>query len=243
MTNIVTPIAHNLAQVQERIAQAAQRAGRDPAGITLVAVTKTQPPDDVRAVVEAGVNDVGENRIEDAAPKMAAVDHPGVRWHMIGHVQSRKARTVIAAQFTLIHSVDSFKLAERLSRLAAEAGRVQPILLECNVSGESAKSGFPLADTQRWAEWLPEVERLAQLPNLHMQGLMTMAPMVEHPELTRPYFARLRALRDYLSQHLPSPSPAWAELSMGMTDDFESAIAEGATLVRVGRAIFGERNL
>jgi pyridoxal phosphate enzyme (YggS family) len=135
--------------------------------------------------------------------------------------------------------VDSLRLAERLSRAALEAGQRQAVLLECNVSGEASKAGLAAADPARWEALVPEVEAIAALPGLRLRGLMTMAPIVPAPEEARPYFARLRALQDYLARQVPGAS--WAELSMGMTDDFEAAIAEGATLVRIGRAIFGER--
>ena len=232
----------NIENVTARIAAAAQRAGRDPSEIQLVAVTKTYPAEVVLAAAEAGLTDFGENRIEEAAPKMRAVARPDLRWHMIGHVQSRKAREVALAGFVLVHSVDSLKLAERLSKAAAEAERVQPILLECNVSGEAAKSGFEaFGDSGRWERLLSTFETGLKLPGVRVQGLMTMAPIVEHSEAARPYFARLRELRDFLAAHLPAEPETWQTLSMGMTDDFEAAIVEGATLVRVGRALFGER--
>jgi len=232
----------NIENVTARIAAAAQRAGRDPSEIQLVAVTKTYPAEVVLAAAEAGLTDFGENRIEEAAPKMRAVARPDLRWHMIGHVQSRKAREVALAGFVLVHSVDSLKLAERLSKAAAEAERVQPILLECNVSGEAAKSGFEaFGGPGRWERLLSTFETGLKLPGVRVQGLMTMAPIVEHSEAARPYFARLRELRDFLAAHLPAEPETWQTLSMGMTDDFEAAIVEGATLVRVGRALFGER--
>ena len=232
----------NIENVTARIAAAAQRAGRDPSEIQLVAVTKTYPAEVVLAAAEAGLTDFGENRIKEAAPKMRAVARPDLRWHMIGHVQSRKAREVALAGFVLVHSVDSLKLAERLSKAAAEAERVQPILLECNVSGEAAKSGFEASGGPgRWERLLSTFETGLKLPGVRVQGLMTMAPIVEHSEAARPYFARLRELRDFLAAHLPAEPETWQTLSMGMTDDFEAAIVEGATLVRVGRALFGER--
>jgi pyridoxal phosphate enzyme (YggS family) len=232
----------NIENVTARIAAAAQRAGRDPSEIQLVAVTKTYPAEVVLAAAEAGLTDFGENRIEEAAPKMRAVARPDLRWHMIGHVQSRKAREVALAGFALVHSVDSLKLAERLSKAAAEAERVQPILLECNVSGEAAKSGFEASGGPGgWERLLSTFETGLKLPGVRVQGLMTMAPIVEHSEAARPYFARLRELRDFLAAHLPAEPETWQTLSMGMTDDFEAAIVEGATLVRVGRALFGER--
>ena len=232
----------NISKVKDRIAAAAQKAGRDPSEIKLVAVTKTKPVEAVRAAAEAGLRDFGENRIEEAAPKIVAVGREDVHWHMIGHVQSRKALPVARAGFALVHSVDSLKLAGRLSRVAAEAGRVQPILLECNVSGEAAKEGFAAwGGPARWETLLPEWEKIVALPGVRVHGLMTMAPVVSQGEAARPVFRRLRELRDYLHAHLPFAGGDWRELSMGMTDDFEAAIAEGATLVRIGRAIFGER--
>jgi pyridoxal phosphate enzyme (YggS family) len=232
----------SISKVRDRIAAAAQRAGRDPLEITLVAVTKTHLAEVVRAAAEAGLRDFGENRIEEASPKIAAVGRGDVHWHMIGHVQSRKAREVARAGFALVHSVDSLKLAGRLSRYATETGRVQPILLECNVSGEAAKEGFAAwGGPARWETLLPEWEKIRTLSGVRVRGLMTMAPIVPESEAARPVFQRLRELRDYLRAHLPLAGGNWRELSMGMTDDFEAAIAEGATIVRIGRAIFGER--
>jgi pyridoxal phosphate enzyme (YggS family) len=236
----MTSLSANIVIVKERIAAAAARAGRDPAEITLVAVTKTHSAEVVRAAAEAGLTDFGENRIEEAAPKIAAVGRGDVRWHMIGHIQSRKAREVARAGFALVHSVDSLRLSERLSRAAQEAGRVQPILLECNVSGEAAKEGFAAwGGAASWEALLPQFETVLALPGVRVLGLMTMAPIVPDPKAARPFFRRLRELRDYLRTQLPRDD--WRELSMGMTDDFEAAIAEGATMVRIGRAIFGER--
>jgi pyridoxal phosphate enzyme (YggS family) len=233
-------LADRLAAINERIRRAAHGAGRDPATVKLVAVSKTQPVEKVPALASAGQFDFGENRFEEAESKMLALRGDArLRWHMIGHVQGRKAREVIGAGFALVHSVDSLRLAERLSRLAQAASRRQPVLLECNVSGETNKSGFNSAEPANWSELLPEFERITALPGLDVKGLMTMAPQVPHPELARPFFQRLAALRDFLSLRLPAQS--WPELSMGMTADFEVAIEAGATLVRIGRAIFGER--
>lgn len=226
----------NLTRVQDRIANAATRAKRDVSAITLVAVSKTHPVEALIAAYELGVQHFGENRIEEAVTKLLAfrqaISDPAVVFHMIGHVQSRKAEDVVT-QFDRVHSVDSVKLAQRLSRFTTKP---LPILLEVNVSGEVSKYGFNGA--QR-AELFAAVETIAQLPNLHLDGLMTMAPIVDVPEQARPVFRALRALRAeiearYSAVKLP-------HLSMGMTDDFEVAIEEGATLVRIGRAIFGER--
>jgi len=243
----MSDIARNLAQVQERIAGAALRAGRDPARITLVAVTKTRPAEAVTAAYQAGMRHFGENRVEEGMAKIpvvnAAIAGSRPAWHMVGHVQSRKARAVVA-QFDYVHSVDRLKIARRLSGFAQEAGRALPALLECNVSGEEAKYGFDLRgweqDEARREAFFAAVEEILALPGLSVQGLMTMAPLVTDPETVRPVFASLRALLDALRGRFPAHD--WPHLSMGMTDDFEVAIEEGATMVRIGRAIFGARS-
>jgi pyridoxal phosphate enzyme (YggS family) len=228
----------NLRSVQGRIASAAARAGRDPDEITLVAVTKTRSPAIIGAAYDLGLRHYGENRVEEAEPKLPELP-PDIVWHMIGHIQSRKAKRV-APIFQMVHSVDSVKLARRLDRACEGRTRPLPVLLECNVSGEQAKYGF---EADRWEEdgaqrkvlWTA-VEQVLTLPNLQVQGLMTMAPIVVEPEQARPVFVRLRQLRDGLAAAFDQGD--WRHLSMGMTDDFEVAIEEGATLVRVGRAIF-----
>lgn len=227
-----------IARIQERIADAARRAGRRPEDVTLVAVSKMHTPEEVAAAYAAGLCIFGENRVEDAAPKAEAVARlvapaPPPAWHMIGHLQSRKAEDVLPWA-GMVHSVDSVKLAQRLSRCAtAERGNPLPILLEVNVSGEASKYGFRAAE-------LPEaVETIATLPGIALQGLMTMAPIEADPEDVRPVFAGLRRLMADLTRRYPDAD--WRHLSMGMTDDFEVAVEEGASLVRVGRAIFGER--
>ncbi len=231
-------LQERLDSVQTQIAAAALRAGRDPGEVTLVAVTKGHPVDTLQQAYELGVRHMGENRVEEAGEKVPCLPND-VTWHMIGHLQSRKAGRA-RALFRWIHSVDSLKLAQRLNRLAQEEDPPLPILLECNVSGEQAKYGF---NANRWTEdeiqrkalW-SEVETCVNLPFLQIRGLMTMAPIVSDPEEARPVFARLRQLRDELAKDFPHTN--WRELSMGMTDDFEVAIEEGATLVRIGRAIF-----
>lgn len=234
----MTTLEANLRSVQARIDAAAKRAGRDPERITLVAVTKTQPPEVLSAAYELGLRHFGENRVEEAEAKVSHLPADLV-WHMIGHIQSRKAKRV-APLFKVIHSVDSIKLARRLDRLGAERGEPLTILLECNVSGELSKYGFA---ADQWAEddkartaLLTAVEEIVTLPHLRTVGLMTMAPIVSDPEEARPVFIRLRQLRDELAAVFPRGD--WQHLSMGMTDDFEVAIEEEATLIRVGRAIF-----
>ncbi|HTP11229.1 MAG TPA: YggS family pyridoxal phosphate-dependent enzyme [Anaerolineae bacterium] len=226
----------NLARVHDRLAGAAARAKRDLSAITLVAVSKTHPVEALLAAYELGVRHFGENRVEEAATKLPAfrqaISDPAVVFHMIGHLQSRKADDAVIL-FDRVHSVDSVKLAQRLSRFATKP---LPILLEVNVSGEESKYGF---DSARRDELFNAVEAIAQLSNLHLDGLMTMAPLVEDPEQTRPVFRALRELRDELEARYSSVK--LPQLSMGMTNDFEVAIEEGATLIRIGRAIFGER--
>ncbi len=233
-------LAPRLTAVRERMAQAAARAGRSPGEVTLVAVSKGHPAAAVVAALRLGVLDFGENRVEEAEPKIEAVaallqalGHPErPRWHMIGHIQSRKAARAVAP-YVLVHSVDRLKIARRLNRFAGERGRVLPILLEVNISGEETKYGF------RPDEVIPAVEEILTLPHLRIEGLMTMAPFVPDPERVRPVFAGLRDLRDRLQARFPDVS--WRHLSMGMSNDFEVAIEEGATLVRIGTAIFGPR--
>ncbi len=229
-------LEERIARVRERIADAARRAGREPAEISLVAVTKMQPVETVVAAYRAGLRLFGENRVEEAGPKAAAVAQmlapdPSPIWHMIGHLQSRKAADVLPWAY-MVHSVDSVKLAQRLSRFCVAAGRELDILLEVNVSGEASKYGFAPAAV------VEAVSAIAGLPGIRIQGLMTMAPIVPDPELARPVFRDLRLLRDDLAKRFPALD--WRHLSMGMTDDFEVAIEEGATMVRIGRAIFGE---
>lgn len=226
-------LAENIAEVRACIAQAAEKAGRNPAEITLVAVSKTKPVELVQMAYNLGVSDFGENRVQEALPKIAQCHPPGLRWHLIGHLQSNKASKVSGA-FAYVHSVDSLHLAQTLNRHAEEQGQALPILLQVNVAGEASKEGMTPAET-------PELARqIATLPALHIVGLMTIAPLANDSEEVRPVFRTLRLLRDRL-RHEVSTSD-WAHLSMGMTNDYPIAIEEGATIVRVGRAIFGQRS-
>lgn len=232
----------NLRSVQEQIAAAAHRAGREPAEITLVAVTKTQAPSVIQMAYDLGVRHFGENRVEEAGTKLEDLPDD-ITWHMIGHIQSRKAKWVVSL-FDVVHSVDSVKLARRLDRFSAGRSGPLPVLLECNISGEQSKYGFNASrwydDSAQWNAMVASVQEIVALPNLQVRGLMTMAPIVADPEQVRPVFSRLRKLRDDLASAFPQVD--WGQLSMGMTDDFQVAIEEGATMVRVGRAIF-EPNL
>jgi pyridoxal phosphate enzyme (YggS family) len=213
----------------------------------LVAVSKTFPADVVLAAYEAGVRHFGENRVGEGISKITALE-PYISdqlptWHMIGHIQSRKASRVVE-YYDYVHSVDRLKIARRLSRCAEEAARNVPVLIECNVSGESSKYGFALEnweqDEARQSAFFAAVEQVLALPALDVRGLMTMPPYVEDPEEVRPLFVSLRLLRDALRERFPSVS--WHQLSMGMTNDFEVAVEEGATIVRIGRGIFGPRS-
>jgi pyridoxal phosphate enzyme (YggS family) len=227
-------IAARVSAVRERIARAAARAGRRVEEITLVAVSKTQPPEAVREAAAGGVRDFGENRVQEAEDKIVATSDlkaAGVRWHLVGHLQANKARKAIAL-FDRVHSVDSRDLAQRLGRLAVEAGRTLPLLVEVDLAGEETKHGLPEA------ELLPTLEALRGEAGLRTEGLMVLPPLLEDPEQVRPFFRRLRELRD---RALAAGLLADGQLSMGMSHDFDVAIEEGATLVRVGTALFGER--
>jgi hypothetical protein len=225
-------IARNLEEVRRRFTAAARRAGRDPASVRLVAVSKTVDLDRIRQAVAAGQSLFGENYLQEARDKIAALG-PGVSWHMVGHLQSKKAKGAVEL-FDLIHSVDRLKVAQALEEAAARRGKVQEVLLQVNLAGEESKSGAP-------PEAVPELLReLGRLPHLLLTGLMTMTPWFSDPESARPYYRALRELRDRL-RHLKVMDSPLHELSMGMSGDFEVAVEEGATLVRVGTAIFGSR--
>ncbi len=232
----VARIAGNLEQVRATIAAAAGRAGRDPAGVAIVAVTKSFPAEVVRAAAAAGLSDIGENRVQEARAKRDLLpDVAGLRWHLVGHLQRNKAGIAVGL-FDVIHSLDSLELAEVLARRAQALGRVLPVLIEVNVGGEASKYGFaPVEDALFRA-----VEGMLALSALRLDGLMTVAPIAADSEETRPVFRRLWRLREALRQRYPLAP--WSNLSMGMTDDYVVAVEEGATLVRLGRALFGERS-
>lgn len=232
-------IATNYESVCERIAAAARSVGRDPQDVHLVVVTKGHSLEAVRQVLNAGARCLGENYVEEAMPKIQATrDYRDLEWHMVGHVQSRKAK-LVCENFSRIDSVDSLKLARRLDRFAGETGKTLPILLEFNVSGEDTKFGWEAYNPALWHDLLSEFEEILNLSQLSIDGLMTMPPLLPDPENSRPYFRRLCQLRDFLASHFPHLE--WKELSMGMSADYEIAIQEGATMVRVGTAIMGER--
>ena len=239
MSALAASIRANYLRVLDQIAEAARRSGRNPGEVRLVVVTKTQPLEVVKAAIEAGVRLLGENYPEEGVMKIQSLPaQSGVEWHLIGHVQSRKAR-LVPDHFALLHSLDSLKLARRLDRFAAEGNRKLPVLLEFNVGGEGSKAGWDASERSRWDEFLPEVTEILELGNLRVRGLMTMPPLETNPEDSRSYFQRLRQLRDRLAARFPRAD--WHELSMGTSMDFQVAVEEGATLVRVGTAIVGAR--
>lgn len=238
--SISANVQRNLRNILESIGAAAQRAGRDPDSVRLVAVTKTFPVSMIYSAYEAGARDIGENRIEEARLKVPQANSqtlPGdpIRWHLIGHLQRRKAREA-AEIFDLIQSVDSVKLAETLDRHATVIDKSVPILLQVNIANDPNKFGFTPEPRE---PLFNSIARILELPSLQVQGLMTIGPAVTDAEQARPSFRSLRRLRDELRDRFQNVD--WSELSMGMTDDFEVAVSEGATIVRIGRAIFGER--
>lgn len=239
-STVEADVQKNYREVLDRITTSAERAGRDPREVRLVVVTKGHPAEVVAAAIAAGARLLGENYAEEGIAKMQAVDaHRGVEWHMIGHIQSRKAQ-IVCQRYQWVHSLDSARLANRLDRFAGELGLRLPVLLECNVSGEQSKYGLPASVKEEWEALVPQVEQIVNLPNLQARGLMTMAPFLPEPENARPYFRRLAHLREFLAARFPQAP--WSELSMGMSADFEVAVQEGATLVRVGTSILGPRN-
>ncbi|MFZ5878696.1 MAG: YggS family pyridoxal phosphate-dependent enzyme [Chloroflexota bacterium] len=239
MTELVDSIRERYEHTLRRIAVAAESVGRDPSAVRLVVVTKSQPREIVEAAIAAGATLLGENYPEEAVEKIQAIAaQSAVEWHMIGHVQSRKAR-LVPSHFNLLHSLDSLKLAEKLERFSAEAGCVLPVLLEFNVGGEESKSGWSAADESRWDELPAALAPVLEMSHLRVRGLMVMPPIGDQAEDSRPYFQRTRRLQVHLREHLPQSD--WSELSMGTSTDFEVAVQEGATLVRVGTAIVGPR--
>ena len=223
-------LAANLNRIQQRITAACARAGREPASVTLLAVTKTQPPEAVCEAAGLGLTLFGENKVQEAKAKIPLC--PGrLRWHMIGHLQSNKCRDAVEL-FDMIQSVDSLALAKELNKRAEQAAKRMPILLEVNIVGEASKFGYPPE------RLLAELAQLNALPRLEIHGLMTIPPWSPDPEKARPLFRQMRELKQRCEEVLGAPLP---HLSMGMTGDFEVAIEEGATIVRIGTALFGER--
>jgi pyridoxal phosphate enzyme (YggS family) len=230
---VYSDIPKRLAEVRDRIANAAGRAGRKPEDIRLIAVSKTHPIDAVRAAADAGQIDFGENKVQEALQKIAQSTDTRLRWHLIGHLQSNKARKAAGA-VGAIHAIDSVDLLKKVDQAAAEAGRIVEVLIQVDLALEDTKYGAPVADVAAI------VTAAAGCTAAKLTGLMLLPPLAENPEDARPWFRRLRELRDELVA-AGAAAERLRELSMGMSHDFEVAIAEGATMVRVGTAIFGER--
>src|ERR1043166_4369491 len=234
MTNNTEGLKERLAQLQSRVALAAKRAGRTRDEVQLIAVSKTHPPPILREAIAAGVTDLGENRVQEADEKIGEIGRKAARWHLIGHLQSNKARRAVEL-FDVIHSLDSAALAQRLNRICEELERESlPVLIQVDLAHEATKSGIAERSMRE------VVDAVQQSARLQLLGLMTLPPFLDEAEQVRPFFRRLRELRDELhSDGAFADRPG--ELSMGMTHDFEIAIEEGATMVRVGTAIFGAR--
>jgi pyridoxal phosphate enzyme (YggS family) len=226
-------ISERLAAIRERMDRAAVKCGRNPAEIKLVAVSKTIPAEKVKPAIDAGAAILGENYIQECRDKFNELATTPVSWHFIGHLQRNKAKYAVRI-FDLIHTVDSFTLAKEIDKRAAQIEKTQAILVQVNISQEETKSGISVDNV------LPLIEQISTLKQVTVNGLMTMPPFFDEPESARPYFQKLRLLRDQISK-LNLPQVSLQELSMGMTGDFEVAIEEGATLVRIGTAIFGAR--
>ena len=227
-----TDISSNVSLIRQRMEVACSRCGRDPRSVRLMAVSKTVAPERIRQALDAGVTLLGENYVQEAREKIPAIGHVA-EWHMIGHLQTNKVKYVVNL-FDWIHSVDRLELARELDKRAGQNNRRLNVLIEVNVSGEESKSGIEATQA------LELVRQVSLLPHINLCGLMTMPPYSDNPENSRPYFQALRKLRDDISA-ADIPGIRMDELSMGMTDDFEVAIEEGATIIRVGRAIFGNR--
>jgi len=232
-------IGHNLLCVNEKIAQAARCVGRKPVEVQLVVVSKLHSLESIRAAILGGARKFGENYAEEAILKIDQVPHEhGLEWHMIGHIQSRKAH-LVADHFDMVQSVDSLKIAERINSACEGCSRHLPVLLEFNLGGEESKYGWNAQNEDRWSELLPDIGQVLALANLQVKGLMTMPPLFDNPEMTRPFFRQLVKLRDFLRISISGAD--WKELSMGTSSDYGVAVQEGATIVRVGQAILGPR--
>lgn len=226
-------VVENYKKVEERVAAACARADRARSEVTLIAVSKTKPVEDIQALIEHGVTNFGENKVQEMCAKEEALKK-GLSWHMIGHLQRNKVKYLMG-KTCLIHSVDSLRLSQEIQKEAAKAGIICPVLMEINIGNEESKGGIEINEAETLAR------QIAELPNLELKGLMCIAPFVDDAEENREHFRRMREKRDELAA-LTIPGTDIRELSMGMTGDFEVAIEEGATLVRVGTAIFGERD-
>ena len=235
----VEKIRQNLKLVESRMAAAAQRAGRDVNEVQLIAVTKKQPVEVIQAGIQAGIRSFGENYPEEAAGKLLELGSAtDVRWHMIGHIQSRKT-AVVCQHFDLVHSLDRLKIARYLDRCSGELEKVMPVLLEVNISGEASKFGWQAWKEDQWPALITLFREISEMPYIEVRGLMSMPPLFSDPETTRPLYRHLRKLQKYLMDELPQVN--WRTLSIGTSFDYEVAIEEGATMVRVGTSLFGHR--
>ena len=227
-------ITQNIADIRERMAEAARRSGRDPEDILMIAVTKLHEPDEIEEAIAAGITDIAENKVQEIQKKYDQIASP-VRWHLIGHLQTNKVKNIID-KVVMIHSVESVHLAQEIDKRAAAAGKTMDVLLQVNAAHEESKFGLDPKD-------VPQVmqEILDTCPNVRIRGLMHMAPWSEDPEEIRPYFSEVKKLYDTLSE-VEHPNADFSYLSMGMSHDFETAIEEGANIIRVGTSIFGERD-
>jgi len=232
-------VRNNIGKVKERISSACAKAGRDPNSVTIVAVTKNRTVEEIEEVKAAGITDIGENRIQEAlvkyCDKRLAISDKRVNWHLVGHLQTNKVKEAVKI-FGLIHSVDSLRLAQEIDRQAAKINKVQDMLVEVNTSGEASKFGLKPDET------IEVIKAISRLKNVNINGLMTIAPIVDNPEKARPYFKILRELRERIYERRMTNYERRI-LSMGMSDDFEVAIEEGATIVRIGRAIFEKQSI
>jgi len=227
-------IRANIEDIRQRIAAAAKRAGRDPEDVTLIAVTKLHDPEEMNEAIACGASDIGENKVQELTAKYDSVTE-GVRWHLIGHLQTNKVK-YIADKVCMIHSVDSLKLAKEIDKRCGAIGRTMDVLVEVNCAGEESKSGVAPDGAQGLV-----CDIINECPAVRVKGLMTVAPAADDPEDVRQYFRQLRLLKDKINEGLDGPLKL-SQLSMGMSHDFETAIEEGATMVRVGTAIFGARD-
>ena len=228
-------LAVRLADIRAQLAAAARKSGREPDEVRLIAISKTHPASVIKQACQLGATDFGENRVQEAEGKIAEIGREKVRWHLVGHLQANKARRAVSL-FDVIHSIDTLELAKRLDRLCVEESKdTLPVLIQVDLGHEETKSGVDESELTHL------VEGLGRLTRLKLIGLMTLPPFSDDPEQSRPYFRRLRELRDELNQR-GAFGERTGELSMGMSHDFQVAIEEGATMVRIGTAIFGERN-
>lgn len=238
MEGRVEEIRHNYDAVQEQVADAILKYRNRGDSVKVIVVSKRKSVEVISAAMQAGIDTFGENYPEEAAEKMDQLGPEQPTWHMIGHIQSRKAG-IVAARFGMVHSVDTFRIAEKLDHARLAGASPLPILLECNVSGEESKFGLPAQQRNRWPAILELARQVAALPSVVIVGLMTMPPWSEDPEFARPFFAKLRQLRDWIQEE--DPRFILPHLSMGTSGDYIAAIKEGATMVRIGTAILGSR--